>query len=58
MIWQFKSDSTTGGPDMAHLKKIAAVGLTLATMVSMFPMTSLAATKEGWKKEKGKNYYI
>ena len=57
MIWQFKSDSTTGGPDMSHLKKIAAVGLTLTTMVSMFPMTSLAATKEGWKKEKGKWYY-
>ena len=42
---------------MSHLKKIAAVGLTLTTMVSMFPMTAMAATKDGWKKEKGKWYY-
>jgi len=44
---------------MSHLKKIAAAGLTLTTIVSMFPMTAMAATKNGWvQNSSGKwSYY-
>ena len=32
---------------MSHLKKIAAAGMTLTMAATLFPMTSLADTKEG-----------
>ena len=42
---------------MAHLKKAATLGLTLAMVVSVVPMTSLAAHYEEWVKKDGKWYY-
>ena len=44
---------------MSHLKKIAAAGMTLTMAATLFPMTSLADTKEGWvQNSEGKwSYY-
>ena len=42
---------------MSHLKKTATIGLTLAMVVSVIPMTSLAAHYEEWVKKDGKWYY-
>ena len=43
---------------MAHLKKAATLGLTLAMVVSVVPMTSLAAHYEEWVKKDGKWYLL
>ena len=42
---------------MAYLKRAATLGLTLATVVSAIPMTSLAAHYDEWVKKDGKWYY-
>lgn len=43
---------------MAHLKKIAAAGMTLAMVVSVLPMTALAAShRYEWVQKDGKWYY-
>jgi len=46
-----------GRINMLHLKKTATIGLTLAMVVSVIPMTSLAAHYEEWVKKDGKWYY-
>lgn len=42
---------------MAHLKKIIALGMTVTTVASLMPMTSLAAHYDEWVKKDGKWYY-